>query len=166
MAADANIGFIVILNGMIKNPIAIGSITRLYTTASTKLVLMLRKVFCEMSSAPNTPAVPSWRPKSFSCTSSAASGCADESITTSAASIAMSVPDAMAMPRSAWIRAGASLMPSPTNATFRPRCCIWSTTRSLSSGLACAKTLLNGIPTARDTVRAVLALSPVTIDTV
>ena len=40
--------------------------------------------------------------------------------TTPAVSIATSVPAPMAMPRSAWARAGASLTPSPTMATLRP----------------------------------------------
>src|SRR5690625_4781125 len=43
--------------------------------------------------------------------------------TTSALSMAMSVPVPMAMPTLAWARAGASLIPSPTNATLRPPCC-------------------------------------------
>lgn len=44
--------------------------------------------------------------------------------TTSAASTATSVPVPMAMPTSAWARAGESLTPSPTIATFIP--CFWS----------------------------------------
>ena len=39
---------------------------------------------------------------------------------TSAASMATSVPEPIAMPTSAWASAGASLMPSPTMATTSP----------------------------------------------
>ena len=42
---------------------------------------------------------------------------------TSAASMATSVPVPMARPTSAWARAGASLMPSPTMPTRRPSAC-------------------------------------------
>ncbi|KAH3676767.1 hypothetical protein OGATHE_001257 [Ogataea polymorpha] len=166
IAADAIIGFIVRPQGIIKRPIAIGSIIRLYTTARTKFTLMLRNVRCEMSRAARIPAVPSLRP--YSCNampSSSSSGCTEESSTTSAASMAISVPVAIVMPKSAWMSAGASLMPSPTNATLRPCFCIWSTTRSLSSGWACAKTFISGMPTAWATARAVCTLSPVTMAT-
>ena len=43
--------------------------------------------------------------------------------TTSAVSMATSVPAPMATPISAWARAGASLTPSPTMATLRPSAC-------------------------------------------
>ena len=47
----------------------------------------------------------------------------DRISTTSAVSIATSVPAPMAMPISAWANAGASLTPSPTIATNFLSCC-------------------------------------------
>ena len=56
--------------------------------------------------------------------------------TTSAAPMAMSVPEPTAMPTLAWVRAGASFIPSPTMATVF--CFIWSslTMSILSFGIA------------------------------
>ena len=52
-----------------------------------------------------------------------------------AASLLTSVPTMpIAMPTSAFLSAGASLMPSPVIATISPRLCQASTTRSLSDG--------------------------------
>ena len=59
--------------------------------------------------------------------------------TTSAASKAMSAPAPMAMPTSALVRAGASLMPSPTMATVP----VWDrrcTSAALSAGKTPART--------------------------
>ena len=61
--------------------------------------------------------------------------------TTSAASIAISVPAPMAIPISALVKAGASLIPSPTITTL-PRCFRFDTTSSLPSGLTPAITFL------------------------
>ena len=52
----------------------------------------------------------------------------------SLASIATSVPVPIAMPMSAWASAGASLMPSPTMATFLPPACSASTCCAFCSG--------------------------------
>ena len=54
--------------------------------------------------------------------------------TTSAVSIATSVPAPIAMPRSAWASAGASLTPSPTIATRLPAACSSATLAALSAG--------------------------------
>lgn len=67
--------------------------------------------------------------------------------TTSAASIATSVPVPMAMPTSAMASAGESLMPSPTMATLLPACCSCSTLATLCEGSTSANTFL--IPTWR-----------------
>ena len=61
--------------------------------------------------------------------------------TISADSIAMSVPAPMAMPTSARISAGASLIPSPTIATFLPWACNLRTCASFSCGNTSAITL-------------------------
>ena len=78
---------------------------------------------------------------------------------TSLASMAMSVPVPMAMPTSAWARAGASLMPSPTMATTAPS--FWSRwiSATLPSGRTSATT--RSIPASRATASAVRRLSPV-----
>ena len=82
--------------------------------------------------------------------------------TMSAASIATSVPAPMAMPVSARVSAGASLMPSPTIATlpnsFRRRISL-----SLPSGRTPAIT--SSTPAMRPIARAVRSLSPVSITT-
>ena len=82
--------------------------------------------------------------------------------TTSAASIAISVPAPMAMPISARVRAGASFIPSPTIATlpcsFRERI-----TASLPSGRTPAIT--SSTPACAPTAFAVRSLSPVSITT-
>ena len=59
---------------------------------------------------------------------------------TSAASMATSVPEPMAMPTSAWARAGASLMPSPTMATSRPSACSRLISAAFCSGSTSAST--------------------------
>ena len=73
---------------------------------------------------------------------------------TSAASMATSVPEPIATPTSAWARAGASLMPSPTIATTRPSACSRVTSRAFCSGStsattrsmpACARDRLRGL---------------------
>ena len=82
--------------------------------------------------------------------------------TTSAASMATSVPAPMAMPVPARVRAGASLMPSPTMATlpFSLRARI---TLSLPSGRTPAITW--STPACRPMASAVRWLSPVSITT-
>ena len=82
--------------------------------------------------------------------------------TTSAASIATSVPAPMAIPTSARVSAGASLMPSPTIATF-PASASWRMTCSLPSGFTPAMT--RSTPASRPTACAVRSLSPVSITT-
>ena len=54
--------------------------------------------------------------------------------TMSADSIAISVPEPIASPTSAFTSAGLSLIPSPTNATFLPCFCNFDTSFSLSAG--------------------------------
>ena len=61
--------------------------------------------------------------------------------TKSPTSTAISVPEDMTMPTFALARAGASFVPSPTNATFRDCFCLSLIIRSLSSGLDLAKIL-------------------------
>ena len=82
--------------------------------------------------------------------------------TTSAASMAISVPAPMAMPISARVSAGASLIPSPTIATlplrFKERI-----TLSFPSGSTPAIT--SSTPACRPTALAVRSLSPVSITT-
>ena len=56
-----------------------------------------------------------------------------------AASLAAWVPVFIAMPTSAWARAGASLVPSPVIATRRPRCCCSRISSILRSGVASAR---------------------------
>ena len=93
-----------------------------------------------------------------------ASGMAVRSLRTtvmSAACMAASVPEPMAMPRSARVRAGASLTPSPTMATTRPCDCSSSTAWTLPSGVTSAITSSGAIPTWAATERATAALSPV-----
>ncbi len=73
--------------------------------------------------------------------------------------MAMSVPVPMAMPTLAWVKAGASLMPSPTKAT-RPNCsCSFCTSATLPSGSTSASTW--SMPTRRAMASAVRWLSPV-----
>ena len=83
--------------------------------------------------------------------------------TMSADSIATSVPAPIASPTSARTSAGASLMPSPTIATFRPSSCRRRTSRSLSCGSTSATT--RSTPTCRPIASAVRALSPVSMTT-
>ena len=82
--------------------------------------------------------------------------------TTSAASMATSVPAPMAMPTVARFNAGASLMPSPTMATV-PRSSRRRITASLPSGSTPAMT--SSTPASRPMALAVRALSPVSITT-
>ena len=82
--------------------------------------------------------------------------------TTSAASIAISVPAPMAIPISALVRAGASLMPSPTIATF-PFSFRRLMTASFPSGRTPAMT--SSTPACAPMARAVRSLSPVSITT-
>ena len=81
----------------------------------------------------------------------------------SADSMATSVPAPMARPTSARARAGASLMPSPTMATFRPSAWREATFFSLSWGRTPATTV--STPSARPTASAVRWLSPVSMTT-
>mmetsp|Transcript_18325 Transcript_18325/g.43417 ORF Transcript_18325/g.43417 Transcript_18325/m.43417 type:complete len:325 (+) Transcript_18325:565-1539(+) len=107
--------------------------------------------------------------------------------TMSAASIAISAPAPMAIPRSAWANAGASLTPSPTIATnLRPSstgrtslprkqlvraaeacglCCKSFTFSAFPEGRTPATTFSGGIPTRRAMAAAVRALSPVSMNT-
>src|SRR5680860_161953 len=78
-------------------------------------------------------------------------------------SMATSVPVPMAEPTSAWARAGASLMPSPTMPTTRPSSCNRRTSRDLCSGITSAST--RPMPTWRAMAAAVRRLSPVIITT-
>ena len=82
--------------------------------------------------------------------------------TTSAESIATSVPAPIAMPVSALVSAGASLMPSPTIAVF-PRSCRRRITASLPSGRTPAIT--SSTDACPPTAPAVRSLSPVSITT-
>ena len=84
-------------------------------------------------------------------------------ITMSADSMAMSVPDPTAIPTSAWVSAGASLIPSPVIATRA--CDTWRflTISSLSPGLVSAWT--SSMPSSDAMCSAVSLLSPVTIMT-
>ena len=81
--------------------------------------------------------------------------------TMSADSIATSVPEPMAIPTSAWASAGASLIPSPTIATFLPSACSFFTSNALSCGKTSLKT--RSIPTCFAIASAVRLLSPVII---
>ena len=82
---------------------------------------------------------------------------------TPAEAMATSVPAPMAMPTSAWARAGASLTPSPTMATFLPSFCSWSTLADLSSGRTPAKT--RSMPSSLPTSFATASASPVIMTT-
>ena len=77
--------------------------------------------------------------------------------------MAISVPAPIAMPTSARASAGASLIPSPTMATFLPCCC----KRRISVSLSCGKTsaTTRSAPTSFCMACAVRALSPVSITT-
>ena len=80
--------------------------------------------------------------------------------TRSAASIATSVPAPMAIPRSALVRATASLIPSPTIATF-PKLCNSRITASFPSGRTSAMTA--STPASFAIASAVFFWSPVSI---
>ena len=82
--------------------------------------------------------------------------------TTSAASIATSVPLANEMPTLEVASAGESLIPSPTIATICP--CFWrsSIIVCLPLGRTPAKTFSGAMPTSEATCFAVAAWSPVT----
>ncbi len=83
--------------------------------------------------------------------------------TTSADSMATSVPAPMARPTSDRARAGASLMPSPTMATFLPWACNSAMTFSLSWGSTSATTSVKESSFA--IALAVRRLSPVSMTT-
>ncbi|MNC31937.1 hypothetical protein D3C75_802740 [compost metagenome] len=83
--------------------------------------------------------------------------------TTSAASIATSVPVPIASPTSASANAGASLMPSPTKATRAPLTRNFFSAATLPSGNTSAAT--SSIPSCLAIAAAVAALSPVIIAT-
>ena len=76
--------------------------------------------------------------------------------------MATSVPAPMAIPISALVNAGASLIPSPTIATL-PYCCNFRITLSLPSGSTPAIT--SSTPACAPMALAVLSLSPVSITT-
>ena len=61
--------------------------------------------------------------------------------------MATSAPVPMAMPRSAWASAGASLIPSPTIATIAPPACSRSIAAALSAGRTSATIRSGPIPT-------------------
>ena len=82
--------------------------------------------------------------------------------TISAASMAMSVPAPIAIPMSALVRAGASLIPSPTIATL-PLSLSFLITASFPSGRTPAIT--SSTPACLPIALAVLSLSPVSITT-
>ena len=84
--------------------------------------------------------------------------------TTSAESMAMSVPAPMAMPISALVRAGASLMPSPTMATLCPFSCQERTQASFSVGST--SDTASAISSSFRIASAVTLLSPVSMTTV
>src|SRR5665647_3262052 len=84
--------------------------------------------------------------------------------TTSAVSMATSVPAPIATPMSAVARAGASLTPSPTMATRRPARCSSVTLSALSPGRTSAMTV--SMPSWAAIRRAVASLSPVSMTTV
>ena len=77
--------------------------------------------------------------------------------------IATSVPVPMAMPTSAFAKAGASLMPSPAMATMRPSFCSRSINMSLSAGLTSPCT--SSMPRRAPTALAVVCPSPVAMMT-
>ena len=83
--------------------------------------------------------------------------------TISADSIATSVPLPIAIPISAWAKAGASFIPSPTMATNLPSSWSFLTSLDLSCGKTSAKTL--SIPTWDAIAWAVFLLSPVIMAT-
>ena len=82
--------------------------------------------------------------------------------TISADSMATSVPAPMAMPTSALVRAGASLMPSPIMATFLPPSCSLRISISLSWGSTSA---MAWMPNVSAMALAVRLLSPVSMMT-
>mmetsp|Transcript_19115 Transcript_19115/g.51105 ORF Transcript_19115/g.51105 Transcript_19115/m.51105 type:complete len:350 (+) Transcript_19115:386-1435(+) len=149
-----------------KTPAARGMPRALYESEKRKFSLILRNIALHKCSATTT------------------SNRTDFTRTMSAASIAISVPAPMAIPRSAWARAGASLTPSPTIATQRgpplrgsrtaskplalgsiDPSCSKRTVAAFSEGSTRATTWLGLMPTLRATARAVLSLSPVSITT-
>ena len=83
--------------------------------------------------------------------------------TTSAESMAMSVPAPMAMPMSARISAGASFTPSPTMATLCPCSCRRRMTASFSVGSTSA--MASPMSSCLRMASAVLRLSPVSMTT-
>ena len=83
--------------------------------------------------------------------------------TMSADSMAMSVPEPTAIPTSAWVSAGASLIPSPVIATRLWATCRSLTISSLSPGFVSAWT--SSMPSSEAMCSAVSLLSPVTIIT-
>ena len=78
-----------------------------------------------------------------------------------AASRAAEVPLFIAIPTSAFARAGASFVPSPSTPTTCPRFCSSSTRTSLSAGFAPAMT--SSMPASWAITRAVSSASPVTM---
>ena len=78
-----------------------------------------------------------------------------------AASFAAWVPEFMAIPTSAWARAGASFVPSPVMATIFPWACSFLISVILSSGLHSA--MKPSTPASFAIVAAVSGLSPVHI---
>ena len=85
--------------------------------------------------------------------------------TTSAASMATSVPEPTAIPTSAAASAGASLMPSPTKAILAPASRSSCTLASLPAGFTPATTYLRSMPAWAAMCAAVRSLSPEIIHT-
>src|SRR3989344_8776800 len=116
IAAEAKIGLSRILKGRYKIPIATGIRMILYPKAQKRLSLIVRMVFLDKMMAEAT------EPKSLLIK------------VIFPDSIATSVPEPMAIPTSAPASAGASLIPSPTKATFLPSPCNFLTFFSFSPG--------------------------------
>ena len=79
----------------------------------------------------------------------------------SAVALAISAPLCMLMPTFAFVRLGASFMPSPTKATFLPSFFSSSMIAALSVGKHSAYTLSS--PSSRATSSALLLMSPLSI---
>src|SRR3990167_3519211 len=141
MAAAARIGLSSQPKKGNRTPAATGIRAVLYAYAQKRFCLMFRIVAFESAMAVTTPR----RSPDISVMS--------------AASIATSVPVPSARPMSAWARAGASLMPSPTIPTRLPSSWSRLTSLALSPGRTSART--RSIPTSRAIASAVRRLSPV-----
>src|SRR5699024_590107 len=144
MAAPAAIGGSIIPPKGRKRPMAKGRPMRLYKQAHMRFILMRLKTDLDRERLAGTERRSSGRIR-----------------TTSAASVATSVPDARAIPIEAVDRAGESLMASPTVATRSPDSCREAIMDCLSEGETEAWTEWVGIPTAVAIATAVECVSPV-----